>query len=179
MKTLKIKSSYGFEHSINCNDSDIITIDGNVIFVEGEKYVPKIGDIFAYVFNTLKPTISIYKNGIIDIVTLDTYNNKVFYNIEFCKDVNKRLATEAEKQILFDALAKDGKVWNPETMEIEELRWKPKVGEKYYYFTSWVRVSSCNCVNGSVDSDRFNAGNCFKTKSECQEKIEQIKAILK
>ena len=32
-----------------------------------------------------------------------------------------RLATPAEAQQLFDALAKDGKRWNPDTLEIEEL----------------------------------------------------------
>lgn len=32
-----------------------------------------------------------------------------------------RLATPAEAQQLFDALAKDGKRWNPDTLKIEEL----------------------------------------------------------
>lgn len=187
MKTLKIKTENGFEHSINCNDSDIITIDGNVIFVEGEKYLPKLGDILLtdniacsmiYIY---KENHSYFRIGYFAMLVDDS--SAVHYNKWIDSEnngiSNKRLATEDEKQQLFDALAKDGKFWNPDTIEIEELRWKPKLGEKYYYFSSWVKVSSCNCINDSVDSDRFNVGNCFKTESECLAKIEQIKAILK
>ena len=42
------------------------------------------------------------------------------YGIDFTAPTF-RLATPAEAQQLFDALAKDGKRWNPDTLEIEEL----------------------------------------------------------
>jgi hypothetical protein len=40
-----------------------------------------------------------------------------------------RLATPHEKQLLFDALAKAGKKWNAEKLQIEDLRVDPKVGD--------------------------------------------------
>ena len=63
-------------------------------------------------------------------------NSYIFYNINnnvFCFDVldteirdrNIHLATEEEKQHLFDALAKKGKTWDAEKKQIVDL--KPKV----------------------------------------------------
>ena len=46
---------------------------------------------------------------------------------EVLKD--KRLATQSEKQLLFDALAKAGKIWNSDTLEVEDLKVEPKVGD--------------------------------------------------
>jgi len=40
-----------------------------------------------------------------------------------------RLATQSEKQLLFDALAKAGKRWNAETLQIEDLKVVPRVGD--------------------------------------------------
>lgn len=187
MKTLKIKTENGFEHSINCNDSDIITIDGNVIFVEGEKYVPKIGDILL-TDNVACSMIYIYKENhsyfrigyfamLVDDSSIVHYNN--WLDCENNGMSNKRLATESEKKILFDALAKDGKFWNAETMEIEELRWKPKRGEVIWWFGMELTPTESEYKDSINQQSRFKIGNCFKTKSECIAKIEQIKAILK
>ena len=41
----------------------------------------------------------------------------------------KRLATSSEKQLLFDALKKEGKKWNPITLEVEDLKVEPKIGD--------------------------------------------------
>lgn len=41
-----------------------------------------------------------------------------FFKKDLCK---LRLATDSEKQQLFDALAKEGKRWNPDTKQIEDL----------------------------------------------------------
>lgn len=48
------------------------------------------------------------------------------YGIDFTAPTF-RLATPAEAQQLFDALAKDGKRWNPDTLEIEELTEREKI----------------------------------------------------
>lgn len=66
-------------------------------------------------------------------------NSYVFYNISnvyigfnvldrMIRDRNIRLATEEEKQQLFDALAKEGKAWDAKKKEVVDL--KPKVGLK-------------------------------------------------
>ena len=50
------------------------------------------------------------------------YNNSILLGYNW----NIRLATEEEKQRLFDALAKEGKRWNAEKKCIEELPWNAR-----------------------------------------------------
>lgn len=45
------------------------------------------------------------------------------------KEMDFRHATESEKQVIFDALAKIGKKWDAEKLEITDLKYVPKVGD--------------------------------------------------
>lgn len=95
--------------------------DGDIVFMKGIK-----SKLFANCIFILR---SEYKDGderafyyafynVDDKYTLDEYGNtKVHYSL--------RLATDSEKQQLFDALAKEGKAWDAEKKQIVDL--KPKV----------------------------------------------------
>lgn len=95
--------------------------DGDIVFMKGIK-----SKLFANCIFILR---SEYKDGderafyyafynVDDKYTLDEYGNtKVHYSL--------RLATDSEKQQLFDALSKKGKRWDAEKKEIVDL--KPKV----------------------------------------------------
>lgn len=95
--------------------------DGDIVFMKGIK-----SELFANCIFILR---SEYKDGderafyyafynADDKFTLDEYGNtKVHYSL--------RLATDSEKQQLFDALAKKNKAWNAEKKQIVDL--KPKV----------------------------------------------------
>ena len=97
--------------------------DGDIVFMKGIK-----SKLFANCIFILR---SEYKDGderafyyafynADDKYTLDEYGNtKVHYSL--------RLATDSEKQQLFDALAKEGKAWDAEKKQIVDL--KPKVDE--------------------------------------------------
>lgn len=97
--------------------------DGDIVFMKGIK-----SELFANCIFILR---SEYKDGderafyyafynVDDKYTLDEYGNtKVHYSL--------RLATDSEKQQLFDALSKKGKRWDAEKKEIVDL--KPKVDE--------------------------------------------------
>lgn len=92
-----------------------------------------------------------------------------------------RNATPEEIQELDDQLAAEGKSWNPDTMQIEKLRWKPKLGDKYYF----VNLSAVGLViqhfiwkGDCIDNEIYKTNNCFKTKEEAKAKLEQIKQIL-
>lgn len=91
-----------------------------------------------------------------------------------------RYATPEEIQELNDQLEAEGKRWNPDTMQIEKLRWKPMYGDKYYCIN--LASSSfvvCHTWTGdTVDYDYYNQNNCFKTKEEAEAKLEQIKKLL-
>ena len=95
--------------------------DGDIVFMKGIK-----SELFANCIFILR---SEYKDGderafyyafynVDDKYTLDEYGNtKVHYSL--------RLATDSEKQQLFDALSKKGKRWDAEKKQIVDL--KPKI----------------------------------------------------
>ena len=72
------------------------------------------------------------------------------YNSKFKDTWDMRIATEEEKQKLFDSLEKDGKKWNPETKQIEDIL---KVGDLCIF---WDDEKSEACVNYLVDIDISN-----------------------
>lgn len=91
-----------------------------------------------------------------------------------------RYATPEEIQELNDQLAAEGKRWNPDTMQIEKLRWKPNKNDIYYYISSvgWF-ITNETWYNWAYDIEHYEMGNCFKTKEEAAAKLEQIKQILR
>ena len=87
------------------------------------------GDIIAFGNLGFPPIMAIFKGywnndindpGLIYHVCLHM-GTVDYYNGVLCNSDNLRLATEEEKQKLFDALKKDGKQWNTERKCIEEL----------------------------------------------------------
>lgn len=59
-------------------------------------------------------------------------------------------------------------------------RWKPEVGEQYYYIdlTFFLIYRETNEVY-DTDIDRIKNNNCFKTIKEAKAILKQIKQILK
>ena len=94
---------------------------------------------------------------------------------------NTRLATESEKQRLFDAMAKEGLRWNPDAKRVEKLpRWLAKDGEKFYYISATLHVVECQASNQSmVDSTFYAINNYFKTKEAAEHVAKQIHGIFK
>lgn len=105
---------------------------------------------------------------------------KLEYNQFWVNDSPIRNATPEEIQELDDQLAAEGKRWNPDTMQIEKLRWKPKYHEIYYGISinSLPLILRYTWQNDTVDCDYYNNNNCFKTKEEAEAKLEQIKKLL-
>ena len=58
-------------------------------------------------------------------------------------------------------------------------KWKPKLGETYYFVTHWLRVSKSSWANWSGEKRLLEEGNCFRTEQEAEAKLEKIKAIFK
>ena len=102
--------------------------------------------------------------------------NTGFWNSSIC-----RYATPEEIQELDDQLAAEGKCWNPDTMQIEELRWKPQYGDDYYRIAfdlgKWVILNPW-WSDISIDRNSWQEGNCFKTREEAEAKLKEIKKIL-
>lgn len=82
--------------------------------------------------------------------------NHTFFRIGywFNSELDKRLATPEESQLLFDKLASEGLKWNSETLELEkiEVKYVPKKGD-------FVKVTSEKSGIFSIfESDEFNNG---------------------
>lgn len=94
-----------------------------------------------------------------------------------------RPATEKEKKLLIDQLAKVNKKWNPKMKTIEDVRWRAKEGEEYYYFTinkdAMDGVWEKDDMRALEDDNRYEAGNYFKTYEAAEKVAEQILDIFK
>ena len=103
-KTLEIEKQPEFE-------------DGDILFVRCDKYN------YIEIFNYFKKNGDLYDHASLNIIrqSLDTSGI-----LKILKEgiLEIRLATEEEKQQLFDALAKKGKAWDAEKKQIVDL--KPK-----------------------------------------------------
>ena len=102
----------------------------------------------------------------------------VTYN-DWCTCDEARIATEEEKQLLLDALHAEGKDWDADKKQIVDYKWKPKIGDAYYYINCFLKV-----VDDIWSDDRTNvlfytSGNCFKTKEEAQMYADKFTEILK
>ena len=92
-----------------------------------------------------------------------------------------RNATPEEIQELNDQLAAEGKRWNPDTMQIEKLRWKPKFRETYYAIVinvAGMHVSDYLYNGDPFDEQNCKLGNCFQTSKEAETKLAQIQKLL-
>lgn len=57
-------------------------------------------------------------------------------------------------------------------------RWRAEYDKKYYYIDDLMRACTSTEINDYVDNRRYEFANYFKTKEECEQKIEKIKKIL-
>lgn len=155
-----------------------------------EKWEPRGGDVcyiegdYHYVF--------VFKEVICDYVLYsyihlcldtDTLSYKMKDNI-VCSTTGIKIfrpATDLEKQLLFDALAKQGKMWDAQKKQVVDLpRWRAEKDCRYYY------IKNCDATIHSGDDNRFEVdnnlykcGNYFKTKEAAEKVAEQIREIFK
>lgn len=162
MKTIKIESIGQEPIVLNVPEGAKVSIEDGLTIVDPEF---KKGDILAYTYNRLKPSVFIYNNESESFCCLDLQDITipVSYNVDFCADLRIRHATDTEKQILFDALAKAGKAWDAEKKEIVDLKYIPKVGDcvkiDFESFTGFAHLSKIekgkNYYHAMVDDDNF------------------------
>ena len=119
-------------HTFNTQGSD------NIFNLKIEEPEFENGDIISFgarmnnpigIFKTYWVEKLIDERGLVNHVSL--FNDILFYDdlpcTLPCTSLNARLATEEEKQKLFDALKENGKCWNSEKKCIEELPRKTSV----------------------------------------------------
>ena len=155
-----------------------------------EVWLPKDGDIIVYKFGISKNNIGIFygycgksEKGFPihkDYVTLGGDTEELFFNSKTYIHDYIRPATEAEKQRLLDALAKEGYRWNAEKKELEELpRWRANIGEEYFYLNDTMKVDFAKESGSQADTDRYNINNYFKTHFAATGALLNVWKVLK
>ena len=154
-----------------------------------QKYEPKDGD-FVYVKAGYEH-ISIFKKEVGEgmyvhansNMSLSVPNIIVFDSTPLCciGDIKEiRPATEAEKKLLIEKLAEVGKRWNPNTKQIEDVRWRAKEGGEYYYvITTSYLVEQTFDRYSYIDDNLYKTDNYFKTREAAEKVAEQIRNIFK
>lgn len=196
---------------LQCGDS--ITIpegckavieDGKVIFQTEFKdadYVPKRGDV---VICTYHVPYSTYNETVTAICTghrdkYGTYDCFVLYEHGGIIKRNKgipvvekhdqyqskiRLATDEEKEILFDKMKEQRLLWNAEEKRVEKIRWRAKEGEEYSYVNSNMEVSSSRRPKDGeykcdYEGNSYHSYNYFRTQEQTAEAAQRVKETLR
>lgn len=90
-----------------------------------------------------------------------------------------RLATDEEKQELFDKMAEVGLRWNAEEKRVEKIDVKPKLGEVYYFLDGMFNMNVDTWHNDDTDHNRLKIKNVFSTMEECTQAAEVVKETLR
>lgn len=92
-----------------------------------------------------------------------------------------RHATSEEAQRLWDALAKEGKRWNPETMQVEPIkkeRWRAEKYEVYYCPIDFEGANFGTQENRSIIDDyMFDNGFYCQTPDQSERLFKVIKQV--
>ena len=146
-----------------------------------QKYVPKDGDVVCCM-----SIIAIYagtneRGGIMTYAALHEQRlQTVISERGWGYTKNFSPATEAERQRLFDALAKQGKRWNAEKRCVEDLpRWRAVCSGLYYIVDTDFFIREMTEKGERTDCALYNAGNYFRTREAAEKVAEQIRDIFK
>ena len=145
------------------------------------KYVPKDGDVVS-----CKKTIVIYAGtnetgGIMTHAALHEQRlQTVVSERGWGYTSDYRPANEAEKQLLSNALAKQGKRWNAEKKCIEDLpRWRAQLDKEYYFVDNDCSVADTKDIYIELDNLMYEIGNYFRTREAAEKVAGQIRDIFK
>ena len=90
-----------------------------------------------------------------------------------------RLASNKEKALLLKALKENSLRWDEETKELLDLKWKPKLGEKYFSFDCYMQPACFIWSDTRNDEHCYLNNKCFKTLEETERYAKKIAEILK
>lgn len=90
-----------------------------------------------------------------------------------------RLATEEEKQKLFDKMKEQGLKWNVEDKRVEKIIWRPKKGERFYCLNGGLFIHNFKNHEGEDDKNLLNNYNYFRTEEQAEEAAKRVKETLR
>ena len=61
--------------------------------------------------------------------------------------------------------------------KVESKRWKPEIGEYYYFVDMFGCIDSSSWENNAVDNFRYSQRNVFKTEEAAEKHLEYLKSL--
>lgn len=158
------------------------TIDGNEVVIEKERKKFKRGDVITSLKGEiLLVNVHDYDSGLLrSFVHIE--ENKEFYQSPYLlwnESHPWRLATDEEKQLLFDKMKEKGLRWNAKEKRVEKIRWRAKKGEGYYFIDNSVHIPSHQEDYDGVDNQLWNAYNYFRTREQAKKAAEAVRETLR
>lgn len=153
---------------------------GNQIITtfEPEKYVPKVGDCVKMRYDINNNFVyaeitEIFGNKLCCEKSWISYIRKVEQEAGYFFDYTyiEKITTE-ELQAEFNKL---GYQYDFETHEAKKLRWKPEKKERYFCVLANGEIVTYLWENDFDDNEKYDFGNCFKTKEEAEAFRDYIK----
>lgn len=152
------------EDEIKPKDGDFLVSASGAVFIYSDSKPSKDGLYSSYVGEFINKQSGIYTSFI-----------SVWYNKKYC-----RFATPEEKSAFLSRLENElGKKWNPDTKELDDIRWRADKDCTYYYVDERGNVLGCNDTRGCASDSRYSCGNYFKTREAARPYSDQIKEIFK
>lgn len=151
----------------NFKDGDVL-IDDFKIYT---KYPHKV--IFIY---KGKRTLENYDSYVLRSLSGSLLLNSRSCGLDRCKI---RLATEEEKQELFDLMKEKGLRWNAEEKRVEKVRWRAEKNETYFTICGDLSISDAKDFDWEIDNRYHNLGNYFRTREQALAAAEAIKETLR
>lgn len=173
-----------------------IVKDGSVIFEKEEKTEEKTeeqefkdGDVltsrlnnkFIFIFKEDELKQKENKNGYYvchkanHVINVSTKDKLLFCGYK----IDVRLATEEEKQLLFDKMKEQRLLWNAEEKRVEKIRWRAKKDEPYYSMNPDLKVYKLIEDNYAYDNKRHDSLNYFRTQDHTAEAARRVKETLR
>ena len=165
------------------NGCKAIVKDGSVIFEKEEKSKDfNRGDILVSLYNEiiLVDDYDIVGGHLYSFVHIDRLGDLCrgpYFRWNECHDW--RLATDEEKQILFDKMKEQGLRWNAEEKRVEKIRWRAEDGKEYYYVGNQGIIIVDKEEGVYADENRHEFGNYFLTREQAEEAAKRMKEVLR
>lgn len=154
--------------------------DGSVVF-EKEKEEFKRGDVIVSKVNEillvdvhsfencrLRSFVHIQQDGMLSDSSYSLWNENHTW----------RLATEEEKQLLFDKMKEQGLQWNAEEKRVEKINWRAERDKRYFIVGCSGNMGICVENNCRSDNHLYKFGNYFRTIEQAKEAARRMKEVL-
>jgi hypothetical protein len=180
--SIVVKDSTGREHTFA--NASVVSVNNGTIIIESE-WEPKKGELVKVTGTCIDAYCIINEIGdgqlfVFGWKKIDFDQHCLKSDFWLTNSQTKISPVTPEEQKEFDDFCKSqGKLWNKETLQWEEYKWQPKMGETYYFIDTLGEVSCTRNNTLNLDPTRIKYGNCFPTKERAKEAAEKLKEFFK